>query len=50
LTLVPAEARGLDTLEQAFAMMIGQRAQALTVLSDGVLFNFKVMGSPSLIR
>ena len=33
LTLVPAEARGLD------APMIGERAQALTVLSDGVLFN-----------
>ena len=39
LTLVPAEARGLDALEQAFATMIGERAQALTVLSDGVLFN-----------
>lgn len=38
LTLVPAEARGLDALEQAFAT-IGNRAQALTVLSDGVLFN-----------
>jgi putative ABC transport system substrate-binding protein len=38
LTLVPAEARGLDALEQAFATMIGDRAQALTVLSDGVLF------------
>ena len=37
LTLVPAEARGLDALEQAFATMIGERAQALTVLSDGVL-------------
>ncbi len=37
LTLVPAEARGLDALEQA--SMIGERAQALTVLSDGVLFN-----------
>ena len=35
LTLVPAEARGLDALEQAFATMIGDRAQALTVLSDG---------------
>ena len=35
LTLVPAEARGLDALEQAFATMIGERAQALTVLSDG---------------
>jgi hypothetical protein len=39
LTLVPAEARGLDALEQAFATMIGERAQVLTVLSDGVLFN-----------
>ena len=39
LTLVPAEARGLDALEQAFATMIGERAQALTVLSDGALFN-----------
>ena len=39
LTLVPAEARGLDALKQAFATMIGERAQALTVLSDGVLFN-----------
>ncbi|MFZ1005092.1 MAG: hypothetical protein WAN68_24255 [Pseudolabrys sp.] len=39
MTLVPAEARGLDALEQAFATMIGDRAQALTVLSDGVLFN-----------
>ena len=36
LTLVPAEAYAL---EQAFATMIGERAQALTVLSDGVLFN-----------
>jgi hypothetical protein len=35
MTLVPAEARGLDALEQAFATMIGERAQALTVLSDG---------------
>jgi len=39
LTLVPAEARGPDALEQAFATMIGQRAQVLVVLSDGVLFN-----------
>jgi len=32
LTLVPAEAYAL---EQAFATMIGGRAEALTVLSDG---------------
>jgi putative tryptophan/tyrosine transport system substrate-binding protein len=39
LTLVPAEARELDALEQAFAMMVRERAQVLVVLSDGVLFN-----------
>ena len=41
LTLVPAEARGLEALEQAFATMVRERAQALVVLSDGVLFNFR---------
>ena len=35
LTFVPAEARGLDALEQEFATVIGEHAQALTVLSDG---------------
>ena len=39
LTLVPAEARRLDALEQAFAAMVRDRAQVLLVLSDGVLFN-----------
>src|SRR5437016_9463078 len=39
LTLVPAEARGPDALEQAFATMVRDRAQVLVVLSDGVLFN-----------
>jgi ABC-type uncharacterized transport system substrate-binding protein len=39
LTLVSAEARGLDALEQAFATMVRERAQVLVVLSDGVLFN-----------
>jgi putative ABC transport system substrate-binding protein len=39
LTLVPAEARQLDALEQAFATMARERAQVLVVLSDGVLFN-----------
>jgi putative ABC transport system substrate-binding protein len=39
LTLVPVEARGLDSLEQAFATMVRERAQMLAVLSDGVLFN-----------
>lgn len=41
LTLVPAEARGPDILEQAFATMVRERAQVLVVLSDGVLFNHR---------
>jgi len=41
LTLVPVEARGLDALEQAFAIMVGERAQAFVVLGDGVLFNYR---------
>ena len=39
LTLVPVKARGLNSLEQAFATMMGERVQMLVVLSDGVLFN-----------
>ena len=39
LTLVPAEARGPDALERAFATVVAGRAQVLVVLSDGVLFN-----------
>jgi len=39
LTLIPVEARGVDALEQAFAALVGKGAQALVVLSDGVLFN-----------
>ncbi len=39
LTLVPAEARGLDTLEPAFATMVRERAQAFVVLSEPVLAN-----------
>jgi putative ABC transport system substrate-binding protein len=41
LTTIPVEARGLDSLEQAFAAMVRERAQALVVLSDGVLFNYR---------
>ncbi len=39
LTLVPAEASGLDALEQAFAAMVRERAQAFVVLAEPVLFN-----------
>jgi len=41
LTLVPVEARGLDALEQAFAAMVRERAQALVVQGDIVLGNYR---------
>ena len=41
LTLVPVEARGLDALEQAFATMVRERAQAFVMLGDRVLFNYR---------
>jgi putative ABC transport system substrate-binding protein len=41
LTTIPAEARGLDTLEQAFATMMRERAQAFVVQGDSVLFNYR---------
>jgi putative ABC transport system substrate-binding protein len=41
LTLVPAEARGLDTLEPAFATMVRGQAQAFVVLSEPVLANYR---------
>jgi putative tryptophan/tyrosine transport system substrate-binding protein len=41
LTLVPVEARGLDALEQAFATMVRERAQALVMQGDAVLFNYR---------
>ena len=40
LTLVSAEARGLDALEQAFATMVGERTQALSC-PDPLLFNYR---------
>ncbi len=41
LTLVPVEARGLDALEQAFAIMVRERAQAFVMQGDSVLFNYR---------
>jgi putative ABC transport system substrate-binding protein len=41
LTLVPAEARGLDTLEPAFATMVRERAQAFVVLAEAILANYR---------
>ena len=41
LTLVPVEARGLDALEGAFATMVREHAQAVVVLGDAVLFDYR---------
>ena len=41
LTLVSAEARGLDALEQAFATMVAERAQAFVMFADPMLFNYR---------
>jgi putative ABC transport system substrate-binding protein len=41
LTTIPVEVRGLDELEQAFATMVRERAQAFVVLGDSVLLNYR---------
>jgi putative ABC transport system substrate-binding protein len=41
LKLVAVEARGLDTLEQAFATMVREQVQAFILVSDTVLFNYR---------
>ncbi len=41
LTTIPVEARGLDTLEQAFATMVRERAQAFVMQGDSVLFEYR---------
>ena len=41
LTSFPIEARGLDALEQAFAIMVRERAQAFVMQGDSVLFNHR---------
>lgn len=41
LTVVPAEVRGLSTLEPAFATMARERVQAFVVLSDPLLANYR---------
>jgi putative ABC transport system substrate-binding protein len=38
LSTIPVEARGLDALEQAFAMMVRERAQAFVMQGDTVLY------------
>jgi putative ABC transport system substrate-binding protein len=41
LTTIPVEARGLDALEQAFAIMVRERAQAFVMQGDSVLSNYR---------
>jgi putative ABC transport system substrate-binding protein len=41
LQLVAVEARGLDTLAQAFATMVREQMQAFILVSDTVLFNYR---------
>jgi putative ABC transport system substrate-binding protein len=41
LTLLPVEARGVDALEQAFATMLSERAQAFVMQGDSVLFSHR---------
>jgi putative tryptophan/tyrosine transport system substrate-binding protein len=41
LTTIPVEARGVDALEQAFATMVKERAQAFVMQGDSVLFNYR---------
>jgi ABC-type uncharacterized transport system substrate-binding protein len=38
-TTIPVEARGLDALEQAFSIMMRERAQAFVMQGDSVLYN-----------
>jgi putative ABC transport system substrate-binding protein len=41
LKLVTVEARGLDTLEQAFATMVREQMQAFILVTDTVLFSYR---------
>jgi putative ABC transport system substrate-binding protein len=41
LKLVAVEARGLNTLDQAFATMVREQMQAFILVSDTVLFNYR---------
>ena len=50
LTTIPVEARGLDALEQAFAIMVRERAQAFVMQGDSVLFNYRSQIAEMAIR
>ena len=50
LTTIPVEARGLDALEQAFAMMVRERAQAFVMQGDSVLYNYRGQIAEAALR
>jgi putative ABC transport system substrate-binding protein len=41
MAFISAEARGLDSLETAFATLVRERAEAFVIMSDPVLANFR---------
>jgi putative ABC transport system substrate-binding protein len=41
LTTIPVEARGLETLEPAFATMVSEGVQAFVMQGDSTLFNYR---------
>src|SRR5260221_11118377 len=50
LTLVAVEASGLAAIEQAFATMGRERAQAFVVLGGSVLFNYRIQIAAMAVR
>jgi putative ABC transport system substrate-binding protein len=49
-TSIPTELRGMDALEQGFATMVAQGAQAFVVLADGVMFNGRELVGGAALR
>ena len=41
LTTIPVEARGLEALEEAFAILVQEGAQAFVMQGDSLLFNYR---------
>jgi putative tryptophan/tyrosine transport system substrate-binding protein len=50
LTTIPVEVRGVDALEQAFATMTKERAQAFVVQGDSVLHEYQAQIAEMAIR
>ena len=50
LATIPVEARGLDELEQAFGMMVRERAQAFVAQGDSVLYNYRAQIAEMALR